>query len=92
MSDDVVSAFVAELAEWRAAHPGWTETQQLRAFGPADLWRRAGGRVIDLDTGDYVEVDRDLYRGLMMAAGYIVSRRPGDDGNLPCGWPVRQER
>ena len=84
---DIVAGFTAALEEWRAAHPGWTQAQQLTAFSPYSLWRRAGGGVIDLDTGNYVEADGELYRQLMVAAGYLVLRQPGDDGILPCGWP-----
>ena len=91
MSDsEVLAAFTKELEAWRSAHPGWTPREQLSAFSPHRLWERAGGGVIDLDTGNYVEANSDLYRQLMLAAGYLVPRQPGDDGSLPCGWPARR--
>ena len=85
----VLEAFRSELEIWRFEHPGWTEHEQLIAFSPYLLWRRAGGGVIDLDTGNYAQADGELYRDLMIAAGYVVPKRLGDDGNLPCGWPGR---
>jgi hypothetical protein len=86
-ADTVVANFTAELETWRAERPGWTPREQLTAWSPHRLWMRAGGGVIDLDTGRYAQVDPDLYRRLMIAAGYLVPRQPGDDGHLPCGWP-----
>lgn len=29
------------------------------------------------------------YMELMREHGHIVPKQPGDDGNLPCGWPHR---
>lgn len=81
-----VSEFREELERWRAEHPGWTEDEQLRAFSPFHLWTRAGGCVLH---NEITHADDELYRDLMIAAGYVVPRRPGDDGNLPCGWPGR---
>lgn len=86
---DVVARFKADLDQWRADHPGWTQRQQLQAFSPHALWTRAGGGVVDLDTGNYVEANKGLYRDLMLAAGYLIPKQPGDDGRLPCGWPQR---
>jgi hypothetical protein len=91
-ADAVVDRFVTELEAWRTEHPGWTPAQQLVEFSPHKLWRRSGGGVIDLDTGMYVSADADLYRRLMVAAGYLVPKQPGDDGNLPCGWPGERRR
>lgn len=33
---------------------------------------------------------RDRYRELLREHGHLVPREPGDDGNLPCGWPAGQ--
>lgn len=30
---------------------------------------------------------RDRYRELLRENGHLVPRKPGDDPNLPCGWP-----
>jgi hypothetical protein len=70
-----LAEFRADLDAWRAAHPGWTPREQLAAFSPYALWRFAGGG--------------ELYRKLMFEIGYLVPKQPGDDGNLPCGWPGR---
>jgi hypothetical protein len=76
-ADQVLQDFVAELEAWRREHPGWTPAGQMTAFSPHSLWRRAGGGVIDLDTGNYVQADSELYRRLMVAAGYLVPREAG---------------
>ena len=65
-AEDVVAAFGAELEAWRAAHPGWTPGQQIEAFSPYSLWRRAGG------FQDGLRADPEVYRRLMLAAGYLI--------------------
>lgn len=41
---------------------------------PFELWQQASG-------------DAARYRELLVEHGHLVRREPGDDGNLPCGWP-----
>ncbi len=43
---------------------------------PFELWQQAKG-------------DRAEYRRLLWEHGHLVKREPGDDPNLPCGWPGR---
>lgn len=33
------------------------------------------------------EARRRRYHDLMVEHGHIVKAKPGEDGNLPCGWP-----
>lgn len=33
------------------------------------------------------EAQRDLYHDLMVKHGHIVKAKPGENRNLPCGWP-----
>lgn len=44
---------------------------------PYELWRQANG-------------NGDGYRRLLREHGHLIDRQPGDDGNLPCGWPGRR--
>ncbi len=80
----VLNRFLSELETWRAEHPGWTEREQSDAFPPVELWRRAGGSA---EGGD--RCDGALYARLMEIAGYLMPATPGEDTNLPCGWPGR---
>lgn len=44
---------------------------------PYELWKQAGE-------------DGVRYRALLREYGLLVDRKPGDDPNLPCGWPGRR--
>ena len=35
---------------------------------------------------------RKRYHDLMVEHGHIVTAEPGEDRNLPCGWPAGGER
>lgn len=44
-----------------------------------ECWVKAGGNTADFD--------RDRYRELLIEHGHLVPAAPGQDKNLPCGWP-----
>jgi hypothetical protein len=44
---------------------------------PYDLW---------IESGE----DGVRYRELLREHGLLVERKPGESGNLPCGWPGRK--
>lgn len=52
------------------------ESADLRADRPSpfELWQLAKGNRVE-------------YRRLLREHGHLVERQPGDDLNLPCGWP-----
>ncbi|MGH9095134.1 MAG: hypothetical protein ACRDXE_08230 [Acidimicrobiales bacterium] len=53
---------------------------------PAALWRQAENETDG-------EADRRArYLELMREHGHIVAARPGEDRNLPCGWPENSPR
>lgn len=66
----MVQAFEAELTAWRQAHPGHGEPEQLAAFTPLELWRRAGGST-DSSSPEVSEELGERFRQLMVAAGYV---------------------
>jgi hypothetical protein len=49
---------------------------------PAGLWARA-----QIEHPHDGEARRSRYLELMREHCHLVERQPGDDGNLPCGWP-----
>jgi hypothetical protein len=62
--DLVAGRLVAELAEWRDEHPGWTPAMHLAAFPPEAMWCR-------VDVASLVgEFDWDLYERLCGLAGH----------------------
>lgn len=55
---------------------------RLSAPSPYELWKQA----LDEHPDDR-EAMRNRYRDLLIENLHLVPRKPGDDGNLPCGWP-----
>lgn len=53
---------------------------------PSSLWQQAA-REHPHDP----DARRRRYVELLREHGHVVDRQPGDDGNLPCGWPHRTE-
>jgi hypothetical protein len=47
-----------------------------------ELWH-----VAYAEHGNAEEKRRERYRELLLEHGHLVERKPGDDPNLPCGWP-----
>jgi hypothetical protein len=56
-----------------------------RLVSPHVLWRKASAEYPDDRTAC-----RDRYIELMREHGHIVKAEPGQDRNLPCGWPGRR--
>jgi hypothetical protein len=65
-----------------------TEELQMKKPSPHELWAQAVEETAEMWHGQEREDALDRrYRGLMREHGYLVDRKPGDDPNLPCGWP-----
>lgn len=58
----------------------------MTAVSPSRLWR-----IAEEQHPHDALARRDLYRQLMVEAGLIVPRQPGESVNLPCGWPHQPE-
>lgn len=50
-----------------------------------DCWQQAAQE----NPGEAAFTRRRRYLELLSEHGHLVEREPGDDGNLPCGWPGR---
>src|SRR5438046_2731118 len=56
-----------------------------RRPSPGVLWQQA-----EAEHPDDIDAHRRRYRELMREHGHLVERKPGDDPNLPCGWPGKR--
>ena len=72
-----------------------TDKTAGRRVSPGFLWMQAHDEVlsrhhfasVEETTRDHRDEIRVRYLELMCEHGHLVERKPGDDPNLPCGWP-----
>lgn len=64
----------------------WPRVRAVSRSAPGVLWMQAHEEH-PTDTA----ARRERYRELLREHGHLVDRKPGDDPNLPCGWPHRSQ-
>lgn len=62
----------------------------MNTTSPGMLWRQAYEETKDLPSFERGEACRARYRELLISAGHLIRRRPGDPSGttLPCGYDL----